>query len=607
MRTTDSIINDNITLLAGKDPKAAVVVSHVRDSGSWHWCVSDDGKVNLQSEKGFLYCPEDIQHEVDQWYASLDLQDVDVLYIYGIGLGYYYFPLESWLAEDEKRYLVFIEDDVEVLRYFCETDHAKTILSHDRVMVKYLKQQDSLIEELVWFFTPLSPQVTALVSYQKNKSDTSQSLLQALLRDSILTNYISKGDLFCNQFFFYNMYRNFTTLSRAHHGNQCFGKLQNVPVIICGAGPSLHKHFNVLNDLKDKALLVACGSAANALASAGIRPHVVFGLDPTIEEYYRFATNECYEVPLVYRLRLHPEALDVVDSPRVYISGEGWHSIEGWIEEQIGLEKTVCEEGYSVSCFAAETILNMRCSPIIFVGLDLAYTGLTSYAAGVAAFEDVAEMTTLGNHWNGAIETQDINGEKIYSRWRWIVENNYLADLVKKNNDTLFINATEGGLGIEGMQNMTLAEATRKFLRKRYDWQGFVHAEIQQLPFINMPRNCDVLHQIQQSFESCDKLYQQILDTIAYQADSIKNKKEFIDERIWIESLLESEIAYTHFLSSISKTIDNMLARNYLAAKNNSDHPEIQKMNQLQLDAHKNKLLQEQTVIHNAMLKHYIL
>ena len=40
---------------------------------------------------------------------SLDIAEINVLYIYGLGMGHSYYSLKSWLQEDQSRDLVFLE------------------------------------------------------------------------------------------------------------------------------------------------------------------------------------------------------------------------------------------------------------------------------------------------------------------------------------------------------------------------------------------------------------------------------------------------------------------------------------------------------------------
>ena len=54
----------------------------------------------------------------------------------------------------------------------------------------------------------------------------------------------------------------------------------SVPVVFCGAGPSLAKHLEQLKPLKGRAVIAAVGHAVQSLNSAGIVPDIIFESDP---------------------------------------------------------------------------------------------------------------------------------------------------------------------------------------------------------------------------------------------------------------------------------------------------------------------------------------
>jgi hypothetical protein len=70
-----------------------------------------------------------------------------------------------------------------------------------------------------------------------------------------------------------NRCRNFRYLQPQHSikplGNVFHGK----PIIIVGSGPSLDKNINLLKNLYDKVIIIACGSAIEPLTLKGIIPH----------------------------------------------------------------------------------------------------------------------------------------------------------------------------------------------------------------------------------------------------------------------------------------------------------------------------------------------
>ena len=544
---------------------------------------------------------DDTIEEHSDWYSSLDLTEIEVLFVYGIEESCYKY-LKNWLNSSE-HFLVFVEDDPKILRRFCETEKAFEILSHPRVRLYYWSEMTNLSS----LFCGLKIQVSAIPSYLKNKKQRFEILSNHLIQDTVLNDYLIKGDLLYSIVFFKNLYRNIKTLKKALHGNTIFNNFKNKPAIVCGAGPSLKKNIDLLKQLENNALILAGGSSANILGDCGIRPHFILGIDPTPEEYNRFIANNCYENPHVYRMRLHPKAVEAIEGERIYISGGGWYPIEGWIEEQLNIAKGIFDEGYSVTCFAVEYAKALGCSPIIFVGVDLAYTDMKEYPEGLES-PSLKEITDIKQNWWGSIKVKDMYGKEAYSKWHWIIESDYISKF-QANPNHVFINATEGGLGIEGIQNSTLEEVRDKYLKRQYDWNNLCHINIQSLKRIKFsPSQISLLiSKLQKSFKKCHDIYRQMLDEILKFSDDIIKKQETSNS--WVDKgkvamlqvALEEEVAYDMLIKFLEESVDKHLRLQYENAKKNYSG-RSQKMELLSIDTLKIELLKQKTQEHIDLL-----
>ena len=56
--------------------------------------------------------------EAFQWKSTLALDQIQALYVYGLGLGHYATVLLDWLQGDISRHLIFLEDDLSSLEAF---------------------------------------------------------------------------------------------------------------------------------------------------------------------------------------------------------------------------------------------------------------------------------------------------------------------------------------------------------------------------------------------------------------------------------------------------------------------------------------------------------
>ncbi|HRD55316.1 MAG TPA: hypothetical protein PLC42_02855, partial [Parachlamydiaceae bacterium] len=121
----------------------------------------------------------------------------------------------------------------------------------------------------------------------------------------------------------------------------------------------------------------------------------------------------------------------------------------------------------------------------IFVGMDLAFTGMRSYADGIIKDPKVTKKAILKKDKPKdfdlkAILKKDIYGKPLYTLWKWIVEAEWMADWAKRNKETLLLNATEGGLGFPGIKNCTLKSATAKYLKKNYRFEKRIEEALEK-------------------------------------------------------------------------------------------------------------------------------
>ncbi|MGK5594151.1 MAG: motility associated factor glycosyltransferase family protein [Parachlamydiaceae bacterium] len=451
---------------------------------------NQSGFLNIKThDEGMLYDGDPVQ-EAEDWAKRVPLENIDVLFVYGVGLGYYYQPLKKWLKEGKNRQLVFLEDNLGVIATFFETELATEILKNCQVQLVYLPDLSDIetLEAIYWSTLMAKITFSALKKYEEKKKATFEDIKTKLAYDAALKNALLDEYLRFGAGFFRNFYPNMLKLHRSYWGNKLFGKFEKVPAIICGAGPSLEKHLALLQEYSTHALIFAGGSALNALSAKGILPHFGAGIDPNPAQYLRLSSSSAFEIPFFYRNRMHAEAFNTIKGPRLYISGSGGYDVAEWYEEKFGLESEFLDEGHNVVNFCLEVASRLGCDPIIMVGMDLAFTNLQAYASGVVDNAHVTEeeLFEIKNDDEKAILRQDIYGKPIYTLWKWIAESDFISNFAKSHSNLTLINSTEGGIGFPDVKNEPFADAAKRLLNKTYDLQGRVHGEIQNSALENV-------------------------------------------------------------------------------------------------------------------------
>lgn len=114
---------------------------------------------------------------------------------------------------------------------------------------------------------------------------------------------------------------------------------------------------------------------------------------------------------------------------------------------------TLYETGGSVMTTALDIAIRMGCKKIVFLGLDLAYTGNYAHAAGTSRREIPEGSTDLRM-------VEAIGGEMLYTSRSLTMYRKWIERRIAREraSDIAFIDASEGGARIKGTQIKTLKE-----------------------------------------------------------------------------------------------------------------------------------------------------
>ncbi|MCB1067819.1 MAG: motility associated factor glycosyltransferase family protein [Simkania sp.] len=474
-----------LSLLEERFPQLCFLLS-ILQGEPWIFC--ERGK-NAKRKGLNLYREERIKEEISEKLGNLRLDEIEVLYIYGMGLGHYATPLLDWLAQDVKRDLVFLEHDIEVLRIFLETKQAEALIKHPQIHFRFLlepKNWKSFFEERANEFPYEKAEFIALESYQKMHPRRIASMRLHLMRRTTVHHAIHMDEMFYHVLS-KNVLANFSRIDQAFYANKMGGAFKGIPAIICGAGPSLQDELEHLRKLEDQALIFAGGSAITGLSQAGILPHFGVAIDPNFEEVHRFRKSLAFEVPLLYTNRLHPEVFDTFNGPHGYIHAMTGGPLELWWEKEIGIEPLPLQGGFdiealSVTTTCLEIATTMGCDPIILVGVDLAFTGNSLYAAGIVN-ESKVSLKDRDQDMRAPerlLKRKDRQGKPIHTLVKWVMESEAIGNFAKKNPQTSYLNCTSGGIGFPGLPYQPLAQQS---FSQSYDLRGKIHQLIETRRF----------------------------------------------------------------------------------------------------------------------------
>lgn len=410
----------------------------------------------------------EIKKRILEKLPAIDLTGVQGLYVYGRAD---YEAVRPWLKEDGARRLVFFEDDLDHMGAFLE----KELLSDNQVHIAFV-QTDADLDILAEQFPFHKIEVVAPPSRRGRKFNR---MRLKILRKTMLAQSLHL-DRFRGDHLFAHFLQNIPHLSRSFYANALKGAFSGTPAIICGAGPSLQT--DLLKTLQTRALLIAGGSTIAALSSQGIIPHFGMAVDPNPEEALRFQNVLLPTMPLLYSTRLLPAVLEGHKGPIGYMRSGIGGAPELWMEEEMGLldpllGSLVSPESISVTMICIAWAEFLGCNPILFNGLDLAYTNKKRYAPGVIAEETPA--------FDQRIRRKSRTGEWVETAVRWVMESDSIAHFAKAHPHVRFINTTTGGIGFRGIEFMELERVP--VLSQERDLYAEVKKAIQNAPRLSPP------------------------------------------------------------------------------------------------------------------------
>jgi hypothetical protein len=206
-------------------------------------------------------------------------------------------------------------------------------------------------------------------------------------------------------------------IAREGNAGALFNAFPGVPAIVIGAGPSLDSNLDALATVGDRALMIAADTALRPLLSAGVAPQIVLAADPS-EANARHLQDlpPCGATWLVAEGSVGSGAFAAF-AGRTFVFRLGTHEPWPWLES-LGIARASLRAWGSVVTSAFDLAIQAGCDPIIFAGLDLAFTRERPYCRGVTWEEDWAREALHGQSGKPLAQTW----RESMARWKLTTE-----------------------------------------------------------------------------------------------------------------------------------------------------------------------------------------
>jgi 6-hydroxymethylpterin diphosphokinase MptE-like len=254
---------------------------------------------------------------------------------------------------------------------------------------------------------------------------------------------------------FRNTFTNLPSLLGEADAGSLAGAFEGRPAIVVGAGPSLDVNVDALRPFQSSCLIVAADTAVVPCVKGGLTPHLAVALDPSLDNarhLTRMAVPE--SVHLVCEASVDASVPRAFGG-RTFFFRVGRHAPWPWLEAA-GVRLATLDAWGSVVTSALDLAVRAGCSPIIFAGLDLAFTRGQNYCRHtplddlwtwrVAAGDRLDDLWAAHRNARPIVMERAIEGGETPTAAHLVAFRDWIRDYAAARPHIRFVNGTGAGI-----------------------------------------------------------------------------------------------------------------------------------------------------------------
>lgn len=247
-------------------------------------------------------------------------------------------------------------------------------------------------------------------------------------------------------------------------------KVYNKPVVVAAGGPSLTKQLPLIQEYRQKIILICAGSTINSLLKANIYPDYVVSIDGGEANYEHFKDIYLENTQIIYSAMNHYGIRDSFKENGFLFVPHVRSEMMLHLKKHFGEDYPILAGGGSVAHFALSAAKYMTTGPIALVGQDLAYTNNLTHASGNKNSSE-SKMDALHEqvegYFGGMVDT-DV-------KFKIMIETFNDLELYDKHENVVF-NCTEGGAKLIEYKQITFADFLESYTAEEINlYKDFYH------------------------------------------------------------------------------------------------------------------------------------
>lgn len=407
--------------------------------------------LGLEETQCFLHSRYDVEREIKELLGE-ESSSEQILIIFGLGMGYVLDYIQKY--DIEYKQILIIEPHNDVFKELLKYRDFEALLKKRGVSLSIFKDAREILPKIMGqVMTSRNVKFVYHIAYRSIFSELFQEISRLFTNEK----RAFLGSTATVDYFIHEWTENqLLSIARNHPNAIVFNnRFENIPAIIVAAGPSLERRFDELRAIGDGALIIAAGTGAKICTNNNIKAHMGIAMDSQKAEADIFK-NSISDV-LVGSYRLHPDVSKVFPNSfyQMVLSNE---FVAQYYCEYYNIPFEIINDHASISSSAVDFAVKLGCNPIVLVGQDMCY------------YEDKVHAGDKGRTISDSVrdkmvEAVDINGEKVYTHPGFLAIRRDMENLnVKYGDKQKFINATEAGLGIPGVENWKLSGVIEDYI-----------------------------------------------------------------------------------------------------------------------------------------------
>lgn len=415
-----------------------------------------------------LHSGYDPVQEASRFIDNIDTAKSAHYLVLGLGLGYHILELIRRIPRHST--VLVVEPDLALARLALTHAPLDPVLKYPGL--KLFVGQSA--EEVVRTFEPWKTAFTLngftpvrFQSLLNTRPDYFKDIEHHLAQEIRTTQVDHNTQAALSKFFYQNCLDNLPVARQTPGIVTLQNQFQGTPAIVVSAGPSLDKNINLLKGAKGRGLVIAVATALKPLKASGIAPDFVVAIDPNEISVSAFdAGNLTDSGRLVFHPCIPQAIVDLFPGRRMVTDADlfFWKYLTNGSADKGSLGKS-----FSVAHAALKFARCLGCDPIILVGQDLAFDGPRSHCSG-SHHADLNQQHMEQHKTEHVLNHDRRLAAASAIRWTHDMFGNTTATnqaldafrmLFAEELDSggRVYNATEGGVPIPGIQNLTLKEA----------------------------------------------------------------------------------------------------------------------------------------------------